>query len=371
MENIQTNENKPIVKTKQTGFEILRIIAMILICCVHLMNAGGMIIHSGGGPALTFQRLLYAFFLISVNVFVLITGYFMVTSKIKVKKIVILWLEVLFYSVLTYLVTSLFFKHNFAWDAFAYSFFPILNNRYWFFTAYFLLYISIPFLNKIMQNSTKREGAALVIIIFILAYVSTRFSIKQVSLFTDGYSYIWFLLLYLLGAYLRQYPPQINKLNAFIIYISCTLAVFGFTAISNNSFLTKLVYNSLDYDSPLVLLASMAAIILFKDITIKNTFVHKTICYISSCTFGVYLYHNSVFMSTLFFTILQIQRHYGSPYSAFWVLVYGIIIFIGGVLIDSIRQGSFFVTKKIYQKIKKNKKQTETPQNPEPIIEQK
>ncbi len=37
---------------RETGFEILRIIAIFLISCVHLMNYGGMLENAGGGVQL-------------------------------------------------------------------------------------------------------------------------------------------------------------------------------------------------------------------------------------------------------------------------------------------------------------------------------
>lgn len=35
--------------TREVGFEILRIFAMFLICCVHVMNYGGMLGNAPGG----------------------------------------------------------------------------------------------------------------------------------------------------------------------------------------------------------------------------------------------------------------------------------------------------------------------------------
>lgn len=47
---IEGNEIAAPVKSseRQTGFEILRILAMILICAVHLMEFGGMLAGAGG-----------------------------------------------------------------------------------------------------------------------------------------------------------------------------------------------------------------------------------------------------------------------------------------------------------------------------------
>lgn len=334
---------------RMIGFELLRIIAMFLICCVHLMNAGGMIENSQGA-ALYSQYLLYAFFLISVNVFVLITGYFMVKSKVSARKIFFLWLEVMAYSVMTYLVTNIFFDHNFNFKEFLFCFFPILFNKYWFFTAYFLLYISIPILNKIFIDLEKRTANKIVIFVFVLSYIATRFNASSVISLGRGYTYLWFLALYLLGACLRLYPLQIKKTVAFVVYIICTLLVFCFTFIPQNLIFIKLIYNTLDYNSPLVVLASVSVIYLLKDIDINNKIIRKIICYLSSCTFGIYLYHCSVFFPSLVFRILKIQRFFGNNYSVLYVLLFALIIFIIGVIVDSFRKLFVFCIRKLYFK---------------------
>ncbi|MBQ7452795.1 MAG: acyltransferase [Clostridia bacterium] len=344
----------PVKKERQTGFEILRIIAMFLICCVHIMNAGGMLANASAESAI-WQKLLYSVFIISVNVFVLISGYFMVTSKFKLKKIIYLWLEVLFYSVTMYLITSLAFEHNFSWSSLFWYCLPITSNNFWFFTAYFLLYLISPFLNKALNSSSKKELTILVIGILIFVYLATRFAIFEVAAIGAGYCILWFIILYILGAYLRLYPIKLPKIYAFIIYLACTLTLFVFSRITNDGFWLGLVYNSLDYTSPLVVIASMCAIIIFKDITLKNKIIHNAVCYISSCTFGIYLYHCSVFFSTLVFTILNLEQHYGSPYGALYVLLYALIIFIIGVMVDSVRKLAVWGINKAYKTAKEKR----------------
>ena len=49
MENINEVQAIPVKKERQTGFEILSILAMILLCAVHIMGFGGMIGNSSGG----------------------------------------------------------------------------------------------------------------------------------------------------------------------------------------------------------------------------------------------------------------------------------------------------------------------------------
>ena len=69
---------------RETGFEILRILSMFFIMLVHVLNAGGML-KNANAETLPWHYLLYSFFVPAVNVFVLISAYFMVKSKFKFK----------------------------------------------------------------------------------------------------------------------------------------------------------------------------------------------------------------------------------------------------------------------------------------------
>jgi len=100
-------------QNRQMGLELLRIIAIFLILCVHLLNAGGFKSHSASGLETKLLGFLDCIFSVSVNVFVLISGYFLVNSKFKYKKIISLWLNVLFYSVLFYLLNIIITKQHF------------------------------------------------------------------------------------------------------------------------------------------------------------------------------------------------------------------------------------------------------------------
>lgn len=361
--------NTVVKKERQTGFEILRILAMLLICAVHVMNAGGMLSHAEGGGALLWQRLLYSIFLISVNVFVLISGYFMVKSKFKVKKLFQLWLEVLFFSILTYILYCAVAGGTFQFGEFITYFLPVITQKYWFFSAYILLYLISPFLNKILNNSTKKELSILVVGMLIFVYLATRFNFHEVSAIATGYNMFWFIILYLFGGYSRLYPLKIKKWIIFIVYLVCTLSVWGMSYMPNTNFWTNLIYNSFDYTSPLVLISSICALLLFKDIKIKNKFIHTSICFISSCTFGVYLFHTSPIEIYLFFDILHMQNHWGSPYSALWVILFALAIFAIGFVVDCIRKLLVWLIKLIYKKIKSKNQNSSIKQNEQNLPE--
>lgn len=308
-----------------------------------------------GGVALISQKLIYSIFIVSVNVFVLISGYFLVSSKIKLKKLLILWIQVWLYSIITYLIASLAINDNFNTEDFLYSVLPIISNKYWFFTAYFLLMLCVNFLNKILNNSNKKELTLMSAGILIIIYFATRAGIGNVVSLSAGYSFLWFLMLYLIGGYFRLYPPEIKKIWIFLIYCVCTLALWGMAFMPTENFFALIIYNSMDYISPLALITSICMLLLFRNMHVKNNFVNKIICFISSCTFGIYLFQESHIKPRLYFNILQVQNQYGSAYSALWVLVFSLALFAMGFAVEIVRKAIMKIIDVVYVKVKKAK----------------
>ena len=338
--------------SRQTGFEILRILSLYLICCVHIMNYGGILSHAEGTPLL-FLRLLYSIFLVAVNVFVLISGYFMIKSNFKFKKALCLWGQVILYCVVSYLISLLILKdEKFNLDNFVKCFFPYIYQKYWFFTAYIALYLISPVLKEVLNKLSRGKYTALVIALFVFVYLFTRKIKLTLDVLSNGYSIAWFVVLFVFGGYLRLYPPKIHKAWIFIIYLICTLAIWGMWYWKQDSVWAKLIYNTRNYTSPLVVIASLCVILLFKDIRLKNDIIHKIICFISSCTFGIYLFQESAIKPYIYFNLLKVEKYYGNKYSPLFVIGGALAIFLMGMTAEFIRKFIVWLFNLITQKIR-------------------
>ena len=160
----------------------------------------------------------------------------MVKSKLNIKKFVYLFLQVLFYSVLTYLVYSLLIVKNFNLKEFIGCLFPIVNNKYWFFTAYFILMLLSPFLNKILINSSKKELYGLSSLLFVLSYLYMKHPLGDVFNLSTGYSVWWFICLYIFAGTLRLYPINIKKRYILIVYLVSTLFLWLCSVLPINNY---------------------------------------------------------------------------------------------------------------------------------------
>ncbi len=91
------------VKKRNANMELLRMISMLMVVMLHGLGKSGLLVNlsiSGGANA-TIAWLLESLSLGAVNIFILISGYYLIDSKFKIGRLIELVAELLFYSVLT------------------------------------------------------------------------------------------------------------------------------------------------------------------------------------------------------------------------------------------------------------------------------
>ncbi len=345
---------------KDLGIELIRIISMLLIVCQHFMNHGGFLKNAGENEL--FLNLIHVLFAPAVNVFVIISGYFGVNTRaLKIKKGAELWLQVLFYSVAMLPVASVLgasISNEYVYTSFA----PIIYRYYWFFSAYFILFLIMPFLSAMLNGITKKQHLALVIGIFVCAYLSTRFDITRVLSLTGGYSVLWFIMLFCVGAYIRKYPINVKRVYPAIAYLVTVVIhmVFRYYLNDTSKLVEKLVYCSTEYTEPLTLFAAICLFLTFKGIKSNGSVFHRFICYIGSCTFGVYLFHEAPkFRDVLYVKVFDTSRFWGHPQAALIVVGFALLTFAAGCVAETFRKQLFAIIKRIIARIKKEMSHTE------------
>lgn len=326
------------LKERDMKFELLRIVAMIMIICWHYVS------HGGAVPSTDFLSINYilawlvkAFCVVAVNCYVLISGYYLIESKFKVKKIVKLWIQVAFYSITVFMILVIFGKSEFNILNVLRSIFPIINNNYWFVTAYFGLYLVFPFLNILIKSITKKQFQYLLTILSVLLVFITTFSPFGNDIIDPqkGYSFIWFVFLYFVAAYIRLYYVENKKKSYYLcIYCICSLLTFLtniiITSLSTRfDVLTNYIDIPYQYSPLLVIIASIMLFLFFKNLKIKNVKINKIIGIISSTTFGIYLIHdNNCLRYVLWKDIIHANRFYNSNYFILHLIVSVICVFI-------------------------------------------
>ena len=336
-------------KERKTNIELLRIIAILLIISFHYVYKSGYVFEN-----LTVNsfivKVFYMFGELGVNLFILITGYFMVKSKFSMKKLVCLILEVEFYYLLSNFIAIKIgiktFTGTFG-DYFS-LFFPVIRRRYWFMTAYVLVYILIPYLNILIHNmNQKTYKKFLATLLLLWSVIPTIFGVFYNSTEDDRILYysrfIWLIIMYFVGAYIRLHSINVfSKIsNAIIgaivifgIMLMSILIIYQFRNIFGKLGTTEIAYFWRPNTIPMFIL-SISIFEIFLKLKINgNIIINK----LASTTLGIYLIHDGILNQYIWNNIFSSLEHLNSKYSIIYILETTIIIFIIGAIIDLIRQ---------------------------------
>lgn len=308
-------------KKRQLNYELLRIIAMLMIVCLHYLSKGGLL----GDPARADMTatgyaawLVEAFCLVAVNVYVLISGYFGVDargnlsgkSKITLQRVLNkplkIWKQVFFYSMLFGCGALIIGVQEFdIYQFFSYCF-PIVTEHYWFATYYIVLCLLMPFLNAGITYLDQKEIRCLLIGLLLFFSISKTVIPMQLPWDKYGYDSLWFIVLYLTGAYLRRYDMALIRTRgrAAVLYLGSVTAVFASFFLIRMIYLKTgkleaMIHYGYTYNFLFCYTGAVGFFLLFrefkaKEYKIKKERFRKPIELLSGASFGVYLIHEHI-----------------------------------------------------------------------------
>jgi len=315
---------------------------MILIILCHSSTHGGFNLAE---QALTFNKIFLQMITfggeLGVYCFILITGYFMINSTFKVKKFLKLIFEVLFYSIIIMALFYGFGLAEFDISLFIRSLLPITYSVYWFVTAYVVLYILSPFINKLLKNLSQKMHLALIGVLFILGPVSSSLFLGKLGITNIGL----FILFYAIAAYIKLYPNacrsffnagRSNFIAAGVIYLMFILSVLVFDLIGLRiDIFAQNATHFIALNSPLILLCAVCLFLGFKNLKMPDS---RVINQIALSVFGIYLIHDNIFIrSFLWIDLFDNASYLDSLYLIPYILGIVFLVFAGCVIIDQIR----------------------------------
>lgn len=342
------------MKTKrQANFELLRIVAMLMIIVLHYLNKGDLLTaYTEDRSAVNYAaHLTEAFCIAAVNCYVLLSGYFLVESAWKPGRVVSLAAQILFYSVLIPVVlvcagvVPAADLSVYDWLGFV---LPVETEHYWFATAYLVMYVFAPFL---AEGARKVEKRTLQIVIGILVlYFSVWKSILPVRLATDryGYDFGWFLCLFLIAAYIRLYglPKLERRRNAALLYAGMGLGIFLMTAgvaIAAGKVEALEYYMDMPttYNHILCLAGAIGLFMICKDTRLPEGRVAAVIRGLAPYTFGVYLVHEHLLVRYEWMQWLGVDTVRGSWLFVPHMICCVLVVYVAGAAVDFARQKLF------------------------------
>ncbi len=322
---------------RDSNMELLRIVSMLLIVFSHSCT------HGPGYALGHFGDMMGVCGTTGVNCFVLISGYYMVTSRITLAKMLKLWVTVWMYSAGIYLLM----KGAAAFDAAnikeaLLAFLPLVCSKYWFVSVYVALMLLTPFLNQYLRSLTRAQLLRFLAVLFVLLVV-----VPARWLWWGG-ELIWFIFLYGIAACIRLHGSRSRTIPPYKCFAATgllSLCLVGMVMLMN------LPDNAL---SPLIervclklgsakgsLFSLLLALSLMLGFANSRLGYRKWINSASACALAVYLIHDhSSFRQYLWFELLQGKQVLSSP----WLLPYcvgvSLLIYVVCTMIEWLRQAT-------------------------------
>lgn len=352
------------MKKRIVSVELLRIISMMMVVMLHYLSKGELLTpfleeFDTNGYIAWF---LESFCIVAVNVYMLISGYFLVEAKWKLSRLMELVCQVLFYGIgvagVMLLTGGISFEELDIYRLSQYVL-PINMEHYWFATAYVGMYLFAPVLAHGVKTMKKKELQ--LTIGGLLLFYSVMKTVSPVQLTADakGYDVIWFMCVFLVAAYIRLHGiPFVNSTKKGILcYVSMAVIIFVFSMLLrqvclHTGVLKSVVQNAYHYNHVLNLLAAVALFGGFIHWSIPGeSKVAKIICRIAPYTFGVYLLHEHMEIRFLWPMWCGADASESPTLLVLRAFASVIIVFVVGILVDMLRGKIFELVKKGWGKL--------------------
>lgn len=306
---------------RNSNLELYRIISMFLIVCHHYVVSSGLMDVMNVDPLSTNSIFYYIFGMwgkTAINCFLMITGYFMCTSKITFRKFMKLIVWIYFYKFLIYGVFLITGYESIGIKGIIKLLMPVWGFSSNFTSCFLAFWLCIPFLNVLVHNITKKQHQYLLLLMLTIYTI-----LPTIPFFHVQSNYIvWFSVLYFIASYIRLYPESIymyqsTKVWAWFSVLTMVLAMMSVVSLLwltdkiglNPGYCYSLVADS---NKPLAVLVGFTTFMFFKNIKMQyNPLINK----LGAVTFGVLLIHanSDAMRQWLWRDVLDNAGHYSYP----------------------------------------------------------
>lgn len=337
-------------KQRNSGFELLRIVAMVLIVAHHLA------LHGTGVPKERpflqdipmLNNILNNLYLqggkLGCSIFIALTGYFGIEKENDWKHLIPIEIAAITYCVGVFAFNWIMGFSAFSLRALVKCLFPITFVQYWFLTTYFVVYLLSPFMNQGLSQLTQEQYKRfleIVVMLFFLVPLINKLAIGEYYDLYRGYTWnsmIWLSIYYCVGGYLRKFGIPNKKYIAYsgllygaILLVRCLL----WRLFPENQMAQMLSMYVFWDDSLLILLCTYWLILGFGALKLQCGWINTA----ASACLGVYLIHdNENIRYLLWQAVLKTRERFQS--SAFWLWSLAAIvgIYIGCTCVELLRK---------------------------------
>lgn len=293
-------------KPRFVGIDIIKILAIFLVVCIHIFLYTGFyyepITPSFGATPIPFLWIAYN----CVPLFMITTGYLMknkTLSKDYYKGLIRILVIYLICSLICVQFNIWHFKKEYTLWTFLRGMIMFNNANYgWYIEYYVTIFLLIPFINAAFnslpsqkQKLTMVVSVVLVTIVAQSLYIGHDFA-TQIKLVPGYFQRLYPVAYYLIGCYIREYPPKRNLQNKLLAIALFLMALAWLCTTSYNQSLQNVDNNNVffswrykDYGSWPVMCMSLGIFLLLFDITCKAKPVCKILKVLGNSTLATFL----------------------------------------------------------------------------------
>jgi hypothetical protein len=311
-------------KERESGIELLRVVAMSMILILHFMTHGFTRKTMAPGMYCTLSPFVSG----GISLFFLITGWFGVKFKWRgvLKFIWTIFIFTIVNILLCACVGKLPGTETLTWTIL----FPVSRGKYWFMQVYLALLLTAPLLNAGLRELSLKDLRVLIGVLTLFTIYSCAIGHNLCNI--TGQTYMQGIYLYCLGHYLHRDDTLYRRIPQWGC-IAIYLVMKGIIALCLR-YKWSLI-NYLNYNSLPALIAAVALFIVFTRLKFRSKFVN----YLGAASFGCYLLQDGLFGNQYFYGVMH--RWYLE--NSLWVVI-GLSaltylgIWGGAVLIHFIRE---------------------------------
>lgn len=315
------------------GIDTLRLVLMFMVCVLHTLGQGGVLSASAEGSL--HYKVFWFIEIVSycaVDGFALISGYTAVNKPRSFSKIVEMWFQAVFYSLaVTVLLT--FFRSGSSISAaeLVKCAFPVTFGKFWYFTAYFALFFAIPVLNQFVfsiDEVTAKKALILTVFLFsVMGLIADPFQSQW------GYSAIWLMVLYCIGALSKKARLFEKRKGWFLIalWAVSVLLTWGIQVYMG-------IGRTTNYVSPAILLNAIIMVVLFSRLRLNGRVISR----ISPLAFGIYLLQlNQIVWNDILKNAFSFIASKNICVGVLYVFAFAFAIWAVGIAVEWIRKKLF------------------------------
>lgn len=332
--------------THNYGIDLLRCLSMFMILVLHIFNQGGVITavqktSQNGWNYYLCWGVRFAC-LGAVNIYGMISGYVMLNSSFKPRRLFSLWLQVVFIAVTICVLTQIFFPGRMLKEYWLKSALPVSQRLYWYFTCYTGVFLLSPVINRGIRALTDKQATGLLlscIVLFCVVATIGYANYGDAFYLVGGYSVLWLLVLYVIGACLKKTDlltcTKTWKLLLVMLICLGVSCVWYFCKLP--AFMGESKEVALKFINPFMLAFDICLFVLLARAEFRSTILKKILCFVAPLTFSVYLLH----LHPVVWTYLKNSFLFVAKFPAWaqlpFVLGVAIAIFAVGILLDWLR----------------------------------